>query len=136
MPKQRSSTQVLVLWIALAVSVGCAGPPSDQTGSEAALAPPSANDTPSTFGVYALSRGKGVPAEARQALEAVAGLVDEDLARGIAVKSERSRIGIEGETRLCVAYENAADAAEALERIRKIVADVDLVNLEFEDCMR
>ena len=103
---------------------GCAASPSDD-GAEGAR----------TFGVYALSRGKGVPPAARSALDAVAAIVEEDRKKGIAVESERTRIGIEGEFRLCVEYEDVSAAARALKRIREVVEGVDLVNIEIESCM-
>ena len=87
-----------------------------------------------SFAVYALSRGKGVPPEAREALRRVDELVDGDRRRGIGVRTRRTRVGLEGETRLCVEYACAADARRALEQVEKIVEDVDLVNLVRGPC--
>jgi hypothetical protein len=82
-----------------------------------------------SFAVFALSRGKGVPEAAREALRKVAELAEADKHRGIRVETRRTRIGLEGETKLCVEYEAAADAGRALEQAEKIVKDVELVNL-------
>jgi hypothetical protein len=87
-----------------------------------------------TFAIYTLSRGKGVPAEAREAQQKVQQLVDDDRARGVSVTVETKRIGIEGERRLCVTYETSGDAARALERVRAVVEGVDLVRLVEEPC--
>jgi hypothetical protein len=87
-----------------------------------------------TFSIYALSRGKGVPAEAHDAQQKVQELVETDRKRGIQVKVEATRIGIEGERRLCVTYENPREGARALARVRAIVRGIDLVNLVEEPC--
>jgi hypothetical protein len=92
------------------------------------------SSTPRSFAVYALSRGKGVPPEARRALDEVQDLIDEDRRRGVAVESRRTRIGLEGETRLCVEYEDPAPAKKAQRRARDIVEGVDLVNLVVGPC--
>jgi hypothetical protein len=92
------------------------------------------SSAPRSFAVYALSRGKGVPAEARRALDDVQKLVDEDRRRGVAVESRRTRIGLEGETRLCVEYEDPEPARKAQRRARDIVEGVDLVNLVVGPC--
>jgi hypothetical protein len=89
---------------------------------------------PRSFAVYALSRGAGVPSEARRALEEVRERVDADRRDGVVVRSRRTRIGLEGETRLCVEYEDPEPAQRALARARDIVKDVDLVNLVVEPC--
>lgn len=90
--------------------------------------------SPKTFAVYFLSRGSGVPAAARAAQEQVQSLVDGDRERGVSVSVETKRIGIEGERRLCVTYENAGDGSRALERVRAVVAGVDLVRVVEEPC--
>ncbi len=82
-----------------------------------------------SFAVFALSRGKGVPPEARDVLRKVAAVAEADERRGVRVKIRRTRIGLEGETRLCVEYQSAADARRGLDQVEKIVEDVDLVNL-------
>ncbi len=75
-----------------------------------------------------------MPAEARDALKKVEGLVDEDRAKGLKVNVETKRIGLEGERRLCVTYEKPADGVKALERVRTIVKGIDLVNVVEEPC--
>ena len=104
-----------------------------EAGQEPKEGEPDAPD-PRSFAVYVLSRGSGVPPAARRALEQVQELVDEDRRDGTAVQSRRTRIGLEGETRLCVEYEDTEAAKRALERARATVEDVDLVNLVVEPC--
>ena len=81
------------------------------------------------FAVFALSRGKGVPPAARDALAKVAEMAEAEKGRGVKVETRRTRIGLEGETRLCVEYQSAADARRGLDEAEKLVKDVDLVNL-------
>jgi hypothetical protein len=87
-----------------------------------------------SFTVYALSRGKGVPREAREALGSVRKLVEADRSRGVKVTLETTRIGLEGETRLCAAYQDPKDAAAAFERAKALVRGIDLVNLVAGPC--
>jgi hypothetical protein len=89
---------------------------------------------PRSFAVSALSRGKGVPPEAREALKRVEAIPARDRARGIAVRWSRDRYGIEGETKLCVLYEEREPAQAALAEVRKIVEGVDLIRLEIAPC--
>jgi hypothetical protein len=86
--------------------------------------------------VYTLSRAKGVPEAAREALGKVRDLVEADRKRGVAVKMETTRLGLEGETRLCAEYEDAAAAAKALERARSLARGVELMNVVVEPCAR
>jgi hypothetical protein len=77
-----------------------------------------------------------VPAEAREALEQVTNLVESDRQRGVKVTFETTRIGLEGEQRLCAEYEDPAERARAWERASAIVKGVDLVNLVAEPCQK
>lgn len=117
--------------LAAAACVPAAGVTPQET--PAAKAPESTAPTPApdvtSFAVFALSRGKGVPPEARDVLRKVAEIADADERRGVRVETGRTRIGLEGETRLCVEYHSAAEARRGLEKVEKIVKDVDLVNL-------
>jgi len=75
-----------------------------------------------------------VPPEAREALRRVRELVETDQNRGVSVSVETTRIGIEGEARVCVEYKDPGDGTRAYERARVIVKGVDLVNLVAEPC--
>lgn len=88
-----------------------------------------------SFSVYALSRGSGVPPAAREAQQKVQELVDSDRSRGVDVNVRATRIGLEGERKLCVTYADAQEAARALESVRAMVQGVDLVNVVVEPCV-
>ena len=89
---------------------------------------------PKSFAVYTLSRGAGVPAEAEEAQLKVQKLAEADRKRGMTVSIETTRIGIEGERRLCIAYQDSSNGARALARARAILKGVGLVNLVVEPC--
>jgi len=126
------------LIVTVAVSVACSqnhettrGEPSSATaGAEGE----EATDSVRSFAVYALSRGKGVPDEAREVLSRIQALVEADRERGVAVRVERTRLGIEGETRLCATYEDAAAASATFRRAAALSKGVDLINLVAEPC--
>lgn len=84
--------------------------------------------------IDALSRGKGVPAEAREALKQIRALLERQQAAAAVTAMQYQRIGLEGESRLCVEFRNASDAQAALAEIRKIAADVDLLNVVEAPC--
>ena len=88
------------------------------------------------FTVELLSRGKGVPAEAQQAMGRLRSRVEADRMRGISVRVVESRIGLEGETRACVVYRNATDGRNAYQQATEMFKGVDLVNLKLERCDR
>lgn len=87
-----------------------------------------------SFAIYTLSRGSGVPTEARAAQLEIQKLVEADRDKGLTVSIETTRIGIEGERRLCVTYKDARNSARAFERARAIVKGVSLINLVAEPC--
>jgi hypothetical protein len=110
-------------------------PPPPVTSTSKPQPPPSPEGKPiASFAVYALSRGKGVPPEAREALRRVEALAEESRKRGVKVTVTTTRIGIEGETRVCFIYEDPKEGARDYERARDLVKDVDLVNLKVESC--
>jgi hypothetical protein len=87
-----------------------------------------------SFALYVLSRGKGVPDEAWEALGEVRALAEADREKGIAVTIQVKRIGLEGERRLCVEYQDEERARRAHERARAVVEGVDLTRLVIEAC--
>ena len=109
--------------------------PSRAGRARAKRPPAEAAPKPASFAVYALSRGKGVPPEADDALRRVREMVGGDKGSGVRVQMTTTRVGLEGETRLCLEYQDAGEAARALPRIRSLVEGVDLVNLVVEACV-
>jgi len=89
---------------------------------------------PTRIAINALSRGKGVPAETREAFKQIRALLERQQATAAVVAVQHQRIGLEGESRLCVEFRNATDAQIALAEIRKIAADVELLNVVEAPC--
>jgi hypothetical protein len=87
-----------------------------------------------SFVVYTLSRGKGVPEGAKAALARAEAMLQGLRDHGADITVAKERIGLEGETRLCVTFADASLAGETLERVRELAAGVDLVNLVEEPC--
>ena len=112
-------------------------PPQKQPNQPVTPAPAGggpADGASRTFSVYALSRGSGVPAAARDAQQKVRELIEADRVRGVDVDVRSIRLGLEGELKLCVTYVDAQEAARTLERVRALVRGVDLVNVVVEPC--
>ena len=86
--------------------------------------------------VYALSRGTGVPAATRAALERARVLLEEERRAGVVLSLERTRIGLEGETRLCAECKDTASAKALFARLREVTAGVELLNVTMEPCRR
>jgi hypothetical protein len=87
-----------------------------------------------SFTLYVLSRGKGVPDEAWEALGRVRALAETDREKGIAVTIQVKRIGLEGERRLCIEYEDEEKAQRTYDRAKALVEGVDLARLAIETC--
>jgi len=81
-----------------------------------------------------LSRGKGVPDEARAAYQDIRALLERQRAAYAVTELRTQRIGLEGETRLCAEFESAKDARAALAEIRKRAASVDLLEVSQAPC--
>ena len=84
--------------------------------------------------LYALSRGKGVPDATRKTYKAAREQFQRAQAEGLISRFEESRIGLEGEMRLCVEFANADEGQKFIHRLRGMVAGVDLLNLVEEPC--
>lgn len=87
-----------------------------------------------SFALYVLSRGKGVPDEAWEALGKVRAVAETNREKGIAVTIQEKRIGLEGERRLCIEYEEEEKARRTYDRAKALVEGVDLARLEIETC--
>jgi len=101
-----------------------------------AAAPPPADEPPqpTSIVIYTLSRGKGVPAETRAAAKQIRALLEQRQQASVVTALHASRIGLEGETRLCAEFGNREDAQAALADIRKLSSGVDMINVVEEPC--
>ena len=88
------------------------------------------------FAVYALSRGKGVPEPTRGALRKAHTLLEGAKTRGEVKRLKETRIGLEGETRLCVEAKDVAAARALLRELRTIAEKVELFNVVVEPCLK
>lgn len=137
--------RLLLLGILATHNVGCAQtPPSDggplpaQSNSQADTPPPAVAEPGAgrELAVYALSRGKGVPDEARAALAAARDLFTKLQASGQVLRVVEQRMGLEGERRLCAVFVDANAAAAAREQLLAQSGGADLFNIVLETCDR
>jgi hypothetical protein len=121
---------LVVLLSAWAAAAGCAMPVGtygeERPGRSAA----------SSFALYALSRGRGVPEPTRNAWQSVWNMLETARRDGKVARLEQTRIGLEGEVRLCAEFADVKLAQEMLERVRAAVKGVELLNLVEEPCSK
>ena len=89
---------------------------------------------PSSFSVYALSRGKGVPDEARRVLDHARQILKQGQEQGEVKRLVDRRIGLEGETRLCAEFADKQVADRFFDQLHRLSLGVDLVNITKETC--
>lgn len=92
--------------------------------------------SPASFAVYALSRGRGVPQATRTAWQAVWEMLEKARREGTVLQLQQTRIGLEGEVRLCAEFADSRRAQEMLARAREMTTGVDLLNVVEESCSR
>lgn len=118
---------LLGVWTAAA---GCA--PTPRPG-DVAQAPRAA---PISFAVYALSRGRGVPDATRTAWQSLWEMLEAARGDGAVATLQQTRIGLEGEVRLCAEFSDARRAREMLARAREVATRVELLNVVEEPCSK
>lgn len=109
----------------MGASKGCAEAKPPET-----LAP-----APQSISVYALSRGKGVPDQAREVLTQSRAILKTAQERGEVLRIIEQRFGIEGETRVCAEFSQEASAHSMMDQIQQLAQGVDLINIEIEPCL-
>jgi hypothetical protein len=92
------------------------------------------NTSASSFALYALSRGKGVPERTRAVFQKARQMLEEAKQQGKVVQLVQTRIGLEGETRLCAEFADPNTARDMFEKIRQLAKDVELLNVIKESC--
>jgi hypothetical protein len=117
------------LSVSVLAAVSACGDSARASGKTAATEKPE-------FALYALSRGKGVPEPTRDALSRAQALIEQAQRRGEVLALRQTRIGLEGETRLCVEARDKASARRLLLEVRAIGRDVDLFNVVEESCSK
>lgn len=95
-----------------------------------------AQTTSAEFALYALSRGKGVPETTRGAFRQAHVLLEGAKQRGEVIRLKETRIGLEGETRLCVEAKDVASARTLLRELRAMAEKVELFNVVVEPCLK
>ncbi|MFA6985671.1 MAG: hypothetical protein WC213_05655 [Arenimonas sp.] len=89
---------------------------------------------PVSIAIYMLSRGRGVPERTRAVYNEIQALLKEQQGTSVVTDVTVKRIGLEGETRLCAEFRDRTEARDTLERIRKLSAGVELLNVVEEPC--
>lgn len=107
--------------------------PQESAGNEQA-APEKKDPEPTSVTITTLSKGRGVPAPTRDAYKEIRGLLEEQKSQSAVTNIETQRVGIEGEMRMCAEFRDRDQAEYALEQIRKISADVELLNVVEGPC--
>ena len=84
--------------------------------------------------VTTLSRGNGVPAESRAALKRIRALLEAGQATAAVTDLQTQRIGLEGESRLCIEFRNATEARPLLSEMHRLAAGIDLLDITETPC--
>lgn len=110
------------------------------TGYAASSALPINEEAPvlrqQSVAIYGLSRGKGVPEAARRVLQNVRALAETGKQQGTVQEWRQTRIGLEGETRICVDLRDESAKHDFLRQLREMVQGVDLINVVEEPCQQ
>lgn len=123
-----SRVVVMVVASAWAIYAGCAVSSAQPASEEAPV--------PGQHGVaiYGLSRGKGVPETTRRVLQDVRALAETGKHQGTVREWRQTRIGLEGETRVCVDLRDAPAKQDFMRQLHEIVQGIDLINVVEEPC--
>ncbi len=87
-----------------------------------------------TLRIFMLSRGQGVPEHTRNVYEQIKRLFLNAKSKGILIRLLETRIGLEGETRLCAEFRDCLDVETLLKQIRPLATEVDLLNIDTKKC--
>jgi len=87
-----------------------------------------------SFAIYALSKGRGVPDDTYSAYTGVRQYLQNLQEQGHVLQLTETRIGLEGERRLCVAFSNSTTAHNACETVCQRTRHLQLINIRNESC--
>lgn len=79
--------------------------------------------------ILALSRGHGVPEKAAKAMQDIIDLAKAARESGKAISVKQETIGLEGETRLCIVFQNDQALVEIGCKIRKLATNIELMQV-------
>ncbi len=88
----------------------------------------------SSFSIYALSRGKGVPEQAMNVLNQARQVLKVGQDQGKVKRLVDRRIGLEGETQLCAEFSDEQVSDQFFNELHQFSRGVDLVNMKKELC--
>ncbi len=125
----------LLIVLPLSILALTALPPRGEA-SGAKVETRAAETSTAEFAVYALSRGKGVPEPTRGAFRNARALLEGAKQRGEVTRLKETRIGLEGETRLCAEAKDIATARALLRELRAIAENIELFNVVVEPCLK
>lgn len=83
-----------------------------------------------------LSRGKGVPADARTAFDRVYQDLSELKRQGKMTYLRKEVIGLEGERRICAEFTDSETAYLLFTRIKQLAMETDLFEVHEESCAK
>jgi hypothetical protein len=125
---QVGSAHMLTVFVLLGTAqLECAAQPPRGTA-------PATGGTGPSIVIEALSRGKGVPEPTFEALTKARSLLQGLQEQDKVVRLDETRLGLEGETRLCAEFKDRAAASEAIEQLRSIARTVELLNVVEKPC--
>jgi len=125
MPCKRPSVPWFLLVVIL-ISHGCAN-----TYQAVMPIPPM---TSKGFTVLVLSRGSGVPKSTGDGFAKIMALLQETRQAGTNIRIATDKIGLEGETRLCVDFTDQDLGGRLLTQVNELTQGLELINVINEPC--
>ena len=96
--------------------------------------PPEAVLDLQSFALYVLSRGRGITESGQKAIADFRELLRNMKAEGLVVDVSDTRIGLEGETRICARFASPELAGKVWSQMSRSLVDAELVQLKAEKC--
>jgi hypothetical protein len=87
-----------------------------------------------SFALSALSRGRGVSQAGLQAVADFRNILQSMKADGKVTRITESRIGLEGETKICAEFATPEAARQVWTQMQNLTAGIDLVQLQVGNC--
>jgi hypothetical protein len=102
--------------------------------SSDAASPPDAVLDLQSFALYVLSRGRGISESGQKAIADFRALLRNMKAEGLVVDVSDTRIGLEGETRICARFASPELAGKVWIQMSRSLVAAELVQLKAEKC--